>query len=764
MRLNLKFNPSGPASVALALVLGGVAALTPSVASASADPTVSFPGSSASNPVSPDLVALERFEVVGTRPHAIDTSVLKVPARILETPRSLTVLDSSRIREQDFQSAADLLFWVPGINSNGDSYHFYARGFKMLPGDWKIDGFQGRVIGGSYAPNLFGVEAVSVLKGPAGLLYGATSSPGGQISLTMKRPSEVASRTLDTRVRTFLGGESSFGEAVSYEVEFDATGPVTRDARLLYRFLSSNEHARLKPATPDENQFYRLSFTYKLDPAGRYQFTPMVEWSREDRAIRGATISPSSSRTTADGRTDYSLADATPRDVNLAAGTRDDENLTFGFDLNGRLTDRWFANLTVRRHTRDYASDAWNAQTATLRQTDPADPRSWTVLRRQTRARSEFENTSLDANTTYEFAPHAAVKSRLLAGLNARWQDSQAYTSTTGADQSAINTFTGAAATPLVADANPLLPRGALTRTYAWNGYVQSQTTFLERLTFTLSGGLTGDEVETIAATGTSSGKVARDSAVTPNAGLVYLLTPKIAAYSSYSTSYSLPSTTAEDAAGRLGTFNPTEGESLELGLKAEFWGDLLAASASVFRTELNNVLVQSEANELNPNGTRFYRQLDTGRRSEGLEVEFTVSPVRGWDTTFGYAYIDAFNRNLDGSAGARAEMTPKHAFSVYTRYAFRRGPLAGLSTRLGFIAQTDRVGGAAATATAPDPLRLAAFHRVDLGVAYRLRTWNFALNLENLTNENYLIGGSTGLNLDRANPRSAALRISRFW
>lgn len=710
------------------------------------------------------LVAMSEYEVVGTRPSVADGTTMKLDAKILETPRSVTVIDSSRIREQDFQSAADVLFWVPGINSNGDSYHFYARGFRQLPNDWKIDGFVGRVIGGSYAPNLFGVESMTVLKGPAGLLYGATTSPGGQMSLSMKKPRDTASVSIDTRIRTFAGGESSFGDEIGSEVELDATGPVTKDGRVLYRFLSSVERARLKPATPDDNQFHRLSFTAKLDTAGRYQLTPIVEWSREERTTRGAVISPLSSRTTSDGRTDYTLADATPRDVNLGAGARTDDNFTYGADFSAQLTEKWSANASFRQHSRDYTNNAWNVVTSTLTQTIAGDPHSWTIQRQHTRARTENDNTSLDLNSSREFVWNDTLKTTFLAGWNARWQDAQAYTSTTGALQSPVNTFTGLASAALIADASPVLPLGNLTKTFAWNSYLVAQTAWRERFIATISGGYTGDEVETITPAGASS-TVKRRSDVTPNLGLVYLITPKIAAYTSYSTSYNLPSATAENASGQLGTFDPSEGESYEAGLKAEFWGDLLAASLSFYRTELNGVLVQSDTTDLNPNGNRYYRQLDTGRKSQGIELEFTVSPVKRRDTTFTYAYIDAHDRNRDGSRAGRAEMTPRHAFSAYTRYAITQGKFSGLSARLGFIWQGERIGGSSApTATAPDPLTLRAFYRIDAGISYRLRNWTFALNVENITDNDYLIGGSTGLALDRANPRSLAFRTGYAW
>lgn len=715
--------------------------------------------------VDAELVQLASFEVVGTRPQALDHTTLKLPSRIIETPRSVSVIDATRIREQEFQTAADLLFWVPGINSNGDSYHFYARGFRMAANDWKVDGFAGRVIGGSYTPNLFGVENVTVLKGPAGLLYGASSAPGGQINLVTKKPRESARVTMDVRSRTFAGGETAFGDHVGSEVEFDATGPVTSDRRLLYRILASVERSRMRPVTPDDNQFYRASFTYKLDGEGRFQLTPLVEWSREERTNRGPSLSPSSSRSTADGRSDYTLADATPRDVNLAAGARIDTNLTWGTDFSADVSERWRVNASARIHTREYDNNAWNVLTATLRQANPSDARSWIVDRQQTRAALETDTFSTDVNTTYEFPLSDDIKTLVLAGWNARWQESQAFTSTTGASQSAVNVWTGQAAAPLLEDAAPVLPRGNVTETYVWNTYLQAQTSFFHCLIATVSGGFTGDETEIVAPSGVSGGTVKRDSDVTPNLGLVYLISPKVSVFASYSTSYALPSATAEDAAGLTGTFDPTEGENYEAGVKAEFWGEVLAATASVFRTELNGVLVLSELNDRNSNGNQFYRQLDSGRRSQGVELEFAVAPIKAWETTFTYAYIDAYNRTPSGGKAGRAEMTPRHAASVYSRYAFTRGALNGWSVRAGLIWQDERLGGSSApTAAAPDPLWLESFYRVDAGLGYRVKDWSFALTVENVTDTDYLIGGSTGLNLERANPRTLVFRAGYSW
>jgi iron complex outermembrane receptor protein len=705
------------------------------------------------------------MEVIGTRTGREDPTTLKLPTKVLETPRSVTVIDDSRIRAQNFRTAADLLFWVPGVNSNGDSYHFYARGYRMLPSDWKVDGFQGRIIGGSYAPLLFGYESVVFLKGPASLLYGASSSPGGQISLVTKKPSSTPATTTDLRFSSFDGGGSRPGDDLGTQFSLDSTGPLGSDKRLLYRFLTLLENAAPRPGLHDNNQFYRASTTLLLDKAGLWQLTPMLEWSRETRAIRSSALSPSSSLATNDGRTDYTLADISTRSTNLSAGSRRDDNLTTGTDLNAHITGSWKANASLRYHRREYKNDAWTLQTATLAQGSADDPYSWTIKRRHGRAQAEYEDFGLDANTTWEFLNASEVQSLLQAGLNGRTNNTYSYTASAGKDQSPVNIYSGLAQTPLIADASARLPRSGLTKTFTWNTYLQSQTRFHERFILTLSGAFAGDRTRSFLASGPLSTDVTRSSALKPNAALVWLINSQLTAYVSYSTSYNLPDATYEDAQGQKGGFSPTEGENYELGLKSELVKGLLTASTSVFDTALNNVLVQSSETDLNPNLNRYYTQTNTGRASKGAELELTLSPVKAWTNNLTYAYIDAYNRNLDGSRGPRAEMTPRHAVSLFSRYEFASGLLKGFAATGGFIWQTERIGGSsAATTAAPDPLRLRPFHRFDAGVSYRWQSWTASLNVENLANATYALAGSTGLNLELANPRTYTLRLSRTW
>ena len=717
-----------------------------------------------------EVLKMERIEIIGTQPATLDMTAQKLPTTVKDTPRSLSVIDSSRMREQDFQVGSDLLFWIPGINTNGavqESYHYYARGYRMGPNDWRVDGFSGRVLGGSYSPNLFGYEQVTVLKGPAGLLYGSTAAPGGLINLVTKKPQETASVIIDTRTRTFAGTDSSFGDRVSGEIELDATGPVTKNTRLLYRFLSSAEQAALPyRGQTDANQFYRLALTYKLDRAGRYRLTPMFDWSVESRAARNPVISPASSLTTNDGRTDYTTSDVSPRSVNLASGERIDRNRTWGADLNLAFSEAWTASASFRLQQRDMSNNAWSIEPTTLTQLNLFDPHSWVINRRHARSKSDVATDSFDASTSYQFLDTKSLKSLFQLGLNGRRIDSQAFTyATSTLNQSPINIYTGIATTTLIADVSADYTLGNLTRTTTWNLYAQNQTELWKKLIATLGFASAAEKNRTVAPSGVATFSPNRSSNLTPNVGLVYRLTKDVSLYTSYSSSYTLVDPLAEDSSGNTGTFAPSEGDNYEAGIKGDFFKRRISASISIFETALNGVLVQSDTTELNTKGNRFYRQLDTGRKSEGVETEFVVRPLPNWETSTTYAYIDAYNRNTDGSDGAPAEMTPHHSVSVYSRYTFTNGPLQQWSVRLGFIWQSDRIGGSASpTSTAPDPLILRNFHRFDAGLSRRWQHWNVALNIENLTDKYFLLAGNTGTSMSPTNPRSIALRVGYGW
>ncbi|TKB29459.1 MAG: TonB-dependent siderophore receptor, partial [Mesorhizobium sp.] len=73
----------------------------------------------------------------------------------------------------------------------------------------------------------YGIEGVTVLKGPASSLYGV-SGPGGIVNVVTKRPKEEQYREV----------EMLMGEHNRFQAGLDASGPVNEDGSILYRFTS----------------------------------------------------------------------------------------------------------------------------------------------------------------------------------------------------------------------------------------------------------------------------------------------------------------------------------------------------------------------------------------------------------------------------------------------------------------------------------------------------------------------------------------------
>ena len=694
-------------------------------------------------------------------PRADDT-VARLPTTMHETPRSVSVIDSTRMREQNFRSVNDALAYVPGMSVNSyrqGGYHFYSRGYRMLPDDTRVDGFAGINASGGYGASFFGVEQAVMLRGPAGLLYGSAGSPGGLINLVTKKPQDVRNATVDVRVGTYAGNGVGFGERGTVGTDIDVTGPLTEDGRVLYRALATLEQASyFTSGVDDRHRFLNGSLTIRLDAAGRYALTPLVQYLRAVRpAGGGIVVSPSTSLSTNDGSTGpIALDDLTPLDVNLSAGGRVDETMMTGVDLRARPTDRLALNAAYRHIGFDtdldqFAPQVNNAQLVA----------TGTISRVHTRSVTERRTHGADVNGSYEYRSASGWKSLTQLGVQARWADTRGTTpgGPLPGPQSPIDIYTGQAP-PLVAN-YPMLVTGPWSMNTYWNAYAQNRTSLDDgRWVATLGLGYGENRV---------AGGPARRSDVMPNAALVFNATRRVALYASHATSYNPTDPSAEDAEGRRNAFAPTTGRNLEGGVKYDLPDRQAAITLSVFHNEVSNGLVQSGPADLNPNGNRYFVEAGT-RRSRGVEASAGVQATRDLHVTGSVTWLDAIYTG-EGPAsasstlalpGSRAEKAPSWALSAWSRYMRREGRLAGLGAGLGLVWQAERIGGnGARTQAAPDPLLLPAFARVDASLTYRLNDrMDVGLNVENLTDERIFVSGTVGSSLEIAAPRTLVFRV----
>jgi len=169
-----------------------------------------------------------------------------------ETAQSVSVINEQRMRDQGLNTANDVLRWVPGINiasgAGQEGLSANARGFSI--NNIMIDG---QSIGGtgSIGSDFSLYESVEVLRGAAGLFAGSGNdgSPAGAVSLRRKRP------TRQWQTNTLL----SAGSWDNYQATLDAGGPLIASGRLRGRGIISRIDRKF-----DYDFAYRKSWTTGL--------------------------------------------------------------------------------------------------------------------------------------------------------------------------------------------------------------------------------------------------------------------------------------------------------------------------------------------------------------------------------------------------------------------------------------------------------------------------------------------------------------------
>ncbi|MDP3385004.1 MAG: TonB-dependent receptor plug domain-containing protein, partial [Phenylobacterium sp.] len=127
----------------------------------------------------------------------------RLPTPPLASSQAVQVINAELIADQGARDAQDLYRSISGV-----SFFSYAgvtaRGFRQE--EIFFDGLRGDPYAGFSVPQLFNVERVEFLKGPAGMLYGP-GAPGGLFNYVTKKPDEAFS----ARVAAVVGTEARYG-------------------------------------------------------------------------------------------------------------------------------------------------------------------------------------------------------------------------------------------------------------------------------------------------------------------------------------------------------------------------------------------------------------------------------------------------------------------------------------------------------------------------------------------------------------------------
>ena len=655
-------------------------------------------------------------EAVYAEPNASSATRMDVPLK--DVPQTVAVLNQELIRAQGATSMADVLRNVPAVTihlGEGRRDQVLIRGFNAV-NDQFIDGVRDD---SPYYRDLSGVERIEVVKGPAAVLYGRGSS-GGIVNRILKKPeAEGVLAELTT----------TFGSYGAKRVSTDLGMPAF-DGKL---------NLRLTGAYEDSGSF-RHNFGLN-----RYDYAPSIEWKPSDHTFLLLQLENLFDTRVPDRG--IPSVNGSPANVDIATyyGYPQDDFLRSDVKsqaLRGehRFSDRWLVRNSFR-HT-GYDTLFSNTQpngiatvagvTRVLRQQYNADSTQHNYFN-QTEALTNFKTGRLYHTVLFGGEYGFQTRDTLRFNGTAAPVDLmnpiliQPVYSTTPVNN---NVFDGTVLGSYLQD--------QVNLGWGWKALVGVRFDYYKQA------------VNDRRAANQDLSRIDRE--FSPRAGLVYQPTNWVSIYGSYSRSFQ-PSGEGLSLAANATDLKPEITENFEAGSKFEFLQGRLASTVSLFRLNRNNVKTTdpSDPTKLLPIGLQ---------RTDGFEVSFTGRPFARFEVYGGYALLDATieksNTVNSGVAlqGKRAQLVPKHAFNLWTTYAFDNGFGFGG----GVIFNDDRF------AETNNLVLLPGYTRVDATLFYKKRHYDFAVNVRNIGNVKYYEAANSNFQVLPGSPVHAYVTTRVRW
>ena len=753
-------------------------------------------------PASPDVADMDLGELVKVRVSPFDVSTFldkgyrasnsvsgsRFDAPIRELPFAIQAFTEAFIADQKPVILFDIARYAPGVTYRSNdgtegNANLAIRGFAVssTAGNVQVlrDGFHG--------PSIFdftNISRVEVAKGPASFLYGQVA-PGGIVNIITKSPQRQFAATASAR----------YGSYDQYRVEADVTGPLSDT--LFYRLASSYDqdlhywepydaHSRnISPSLlwqPNE----RVSVSLKYENFRKIE-SPQVQ--QKPGYNRQAGIVP------------------TPADPNLS-----------GVDVPG-LPDTWntASNVDFRHSDAEglstwidlKASEHWSVRAAYTQQKYKVDllfsgnggmANNTTLLQGRRFRRQIYDNAddSYEVQGTGKYA-FGGTSLRLLLGTQyvdrsfSNWAAQAPNDPALGSIPTASPLPLWNLADPSTWNRNVTIPISALTTnrtdqsTESVDKSIYAGSTFgffKDRLLVLAGWRRTQTESQlTNRVTGRTQPPIAA-SAVTPQYGALYKLTPEVSLFGSYAESFVPGTQILNNIDGSTAPAKPTQGKGYDLGIKAELFDRRLSGSFVFFDIRNRNIVNDLTFLDPGTGAQKFYNVQSGEQRSRGVELDATITPSDNWQIYLSYSHMKARIIELTGrdaailaqdpatldAAGqanyktvnllhnAPLQMSAPNIANVWTRYNFTQGGLHGAYIDGGVNYVRDQT-------LLPDspPSSRQTYALINAGAGYEW-TWHghkmgWQLLGKNLGNEHYRPSQSS-----RARPREIALTFTATY
>ena len=633
----------------------------------------------------------------------------KTDTPLIETPVSVQVVPRTVMDDQKSTRIKDALENVSGVRPNttiGSGNGFIIRGFRntRVYRNGLLSNFAFGFPSEYDAGNL---QSIEVLKGPAAVLYGRIE-PGGLINITTKKP-------LDS---PYYSLEQQFGSYDFYRTQWDATGPLTEDNSLLYRFTGAYQN---------NNSFRDFVFT------DRVMVNPTITWRPTDSTDLTLNIEGLDQ----DYKSDLGIPVIGNRPAPIPIGrSLDDPNIptshishTFvSTEINHHFNEDWAVH---HRFLAGFADEFNSFAYATFDNLGPGSLLdSSGILHRNIVAQSSANavyNTNLDLTGSFEFE---FSKHEVLVGFD-YYQSTVEYSlfgefdsHNPALDIDIFNPAPSYGISPaLIHQTLSQIPSCCTTTAYnfyknEWYGvYFQDHITLWDKLhilgggryDWTLVGRSQSGGSINLAESAFSSRKNQRFN---PRVGILYEPVSWLGLYGNWTTSFNPNSANAPTSANAT-ILAPETGEQFEAGFKTQLFDDRLIATLAFYHLVRDNILVP-DLTTSDP-----FDRIPNKQRSQGFELDVTGQITDRLSVIGSYAYTDAkiLVDHNGNTAGNRLPNIPRHGGSLFVKYdANGYEAPEGFSLGLGTVAAGQRQG------DFQNSFQLPGFVRVDAFAAYRMK------------------------------------------
>jgi len=635
---------------------------------------------------------------VGTR---TDTPLELVPQSIQVLPREL-------IDDQAARQVTDLYRSISGI-----SYFSYAgvtlRGFRQE--NVLYDGLRGDPYAGFSVPQLFNIERVEVLKGPAGALYGGGDA-GGVINYVTRKPKATAERRVELQMgnRDFRAGS------------IEGTGPLNAAGTVRYRAgLYGDNEQGVRWNTDSESVIGDASLAFDVGDTGELvlQFTDIAQNLGGNR-LRGVPVDDRGNFLT-DRRWNHNEAsDFLDMRAKVALAQyrfapRD--------NLDVDIAARWFSNNEHQMYHEPMG----------LIDRDRDGVAEWMTrqLRNQIRDNEAF---TANANAVWRVST-GPVEHKVLFGADLYQLDADFTAQTANSADLArgagpvrgIDLFNPVYGASTWHDYNlSSLPwRSTSTRSRRYGGYLQDELALTQR--WHVLAGLRWDGFKD---DDRLAGSSVDGKDISWRLGSTFTVRDGLNLYANVASGF-VPQSAANQNSAAGGPFDAERSRQWEVGMKS-LLAERLSLNLAAYRIDRSNI-VQATGEVIN--GVNQLAALGLVR-STGMELDLLADVTERWVLNLTYAYNDARVKDagpngITNASGDRFANAPRNKLGLWTRY-----DLPAINSAIGFGADyvDERIS--------LDGQRVKPYTVFDMSWKTTWKQWQFQANVKNLFDKVYAASG----------------------